>query len=78
MDGHHDCESAPEADVLVEDREERQPAAVTLAPGATADVTYTVKASTTGSMDSDWGVTGHVEMDEELFPQPDPAPVVTQ
>ena len=37
-------------------------AAVTLAPGATADVTYTVVATPTGSVDSDWGVTGHVTM----------------
>ena len=51
-------------------------AAVTLAPGATADVTYTVVATPTGSVDSDWGVTGHVSMLEEIFPQPDPAPVV--
>ena len=35
-------------------------AAVTLAPGATADVTYTVVATPTGSVDSDWGVSGHV------------------
>jgi hypothetical protein len=49
---------------------------VTLAPGATADVTYTVKASVTGSVDSDWGVSGHVTMHEEVFPQPDPAPIV--
>ena len=51
-------------------------AAVTLAPGATADVTYTVVATPTGSVDSDWGVKGHVSMLEEIFPQPDPAPVV--
>ena len=43
-------------------------AAVTLAPGATADVTYTVVATPTGSVDSDWGVSGHVSMQEECSP----------
>ena len=35
--------------------------AVTLAPGATADVTYTVVATPTGSVDSDWAVGGSVD-----------------
>ena len=50
--------------------------AVTLKAGETADVTYTVTATPTGSVDSDWAVSGHVSMAEEVFPQPDPAPVV--
>ena len=51
-------------------------ASVTLAPGATANVSYSVTATPTGSVDSDWAVSGHVHMSEEIFPQPDPAPVV--
>ena len=50
--------------------------AVTLKAGETANVTYTVVATPTGSVDSDWSVSGHVSMQEELFPQPDPAPIV--
>ena len=49
---------------------------MTLAPGATANVTYTVTATPTGSVDSNWGVSGHITMLEEMFPQPDPAPIV--
>ena len=49
---------------------------VMLAPGGTADVTYSVTATPTGSVDSDWAVAGRVTMAEEIFPQPDPAPVV--
>ena len=48
--------------------------AVTLKAGETANVTYAVKVTPTGSVDSDWAVSGHVTMPEEVFPQPDPAP----
>ena len=50
--------------------------AVTLKAGETANVTYAVTVTPTGSVDSDWAVSGHVTMAEEVFPQPDPAPVV--
>jgi hypothetical protein len=50
--------------------------AVTLKAGETANVTYAVTVTPTGSVDSDWAVSGHVSMAEEVFPQPDPAPVV--
>lgn len=36
--------------------------ALTLKPGETADVTYTVTATPTGSVDSDWGVDGTIQM----------------
>ena len=39
-------------------------AAVTLAAGETADVTYSVTVTPTGSVDSDWAVSGHVTMQE--------------
>ena len=38
--------------------------AVTLKAGETANVTYTVTATPTGSVDSDWAVSGHVSMAE--------------
>ncbi|MGH2948837.1 MAG: hypothetical protein ACRDPC_21720, partial [Solirubrobacteraceae bacterium] len=39
--------------------------AVTLAPGQTTDVTYSVTVSSTGATDSDWGVSGTMEMSED-------------
>jgi hypothetical protein len=50
--------------------------AVTLKAGETANVTYAVTVTPTGPVDSDWAVSGKVTMSEEVFPQPDPAPVV--
>jgi hypothetical protein len=39
--------------------------AVTLAPGETKDVTYSVTVKTTGSTDSDWKVSGNVTMGDD-------------
>jgi hypothetical protein len=39
--------------------------ALTLAPGQTADVTYSVTVKSTGFTDSDWSVSGQMEMSED-------------
>ena len=50
--------------------------AVTLAAGETANVTYAVTVTPTGSVDSNWAVSGHVTMQEAPF-EPSPPIVAT-